>query len=154
MKKIGSFKRHIATNGAHYFVGNITTLHFETKAVIAPVKRVPNGPDYVVKTNKGTDLGEAWNKITPCQEFDYLIVCIDDPAFTRPLRAVLCGEDKDKNYNLYWNRNFIAEDEIPKLYMSDELIPYLGALRPVEIVTDYLLEIYPLIGWERGLDCD
>lgn len=154
MKKIGTFKRQIASTGAHYFIGSVATLHFSTRAVIAPLKQKEGCPDYVLRSDKGTDIGDAWHKTTSCQEFEYLVVVIDDPAFPRPLRAVLCGEDKDKNYNLYWNRNFIAEDEVQKQYVSDELIPYLGAIRPIEKVTDYLLEIYPFIGWERNLDCD
>lgn len=87
MSQIGSFRR----DGAG-FIGRIQTLTFDAEVVLIPcaASDAENAPDYRLhlRSADGPDVGAAWKRSGE-KAGDYLSLELDDPLFTRPIRASL-----------------------------------------------------------------
>lgn len=152
MRRIGVFEY---VDGQ--YVGHIATLNFKCRAVIKenPYRKSESEPDYIVShTDAETfdpDIGYAWDKKTDGNHVPYITVHLDDPAFPRTIIAVLIKGYKN-TYNLYWDRITISDEDIESQLPHDELIPYIGVLRPIDKITDYLIAIYPSLHDEYDPD--
>ncbi len=143
MRRIGVFEK---VDGQ--YVGHIATVHFKCKAVIKdnPYRTSAAEPPYIVVHTDAEsfhpDLGYGWDKTTDGEHMPYMAVHLDDPSFSKTIVAVLV-EGYNNTYNLFWDRVTIADEDIEALKVLDELQPYIGVLRPIDKVTDYLISIYP-----------
>lgn len=100
MAQIGTFTR--SDDG---FFGNISTLTLDAKLAILPAEKsdVENAPDHRVFC-EGMEIGAAWDR-TGEKAGVYLSVSIDDPSFTRSIRANLFQSDSEKSvWGLHWSR--------------------------------------------------
>lgn len=146
MRRIGVFE---LIDGE--YVGHIATLHFKCKATIKdnPYRKGLSDPEYVVVHSDAEvffhDIGYAWDKKTEENGQSYILVQLDDPSFHKTITCVLIKSGQKNIYNLYWDRISITDGDIEKNIITEELIPYIGVLRPIDKVTDYLIEIYPSI---------
>lgn len=155
LRRIGVFEE---INGE--FIGHIAALNFKCRAVIRenPYRTCSAEPEYVVQIQADAelfqpDLGYAWDKNTDGTNVPYKSVHLDDPSFSKTLCAVLVKGPKNIHY-LYWDRVTISDDDIERVYITEELMPYTGVLRPIDKPTEYLLSIYPLLREQLGYDYD
>jgi uncharacterized protein (DUF736 family) len=153
MRRIGVFEE---IDGE--FVGHIATLNFKCEATIRenPYRTCSAEPDWIVVAGKEAavfhpDLGYAWNKHTDGNNVAYKEVHLDDPAFPKTIVAVLIKGAKNFHY-LFWDRVTVTDDDIERQFVTEELTAYVGVLRPIDKVTDYLLSIYPSLA--EDLDAD
>ena len=146
MRRIGVFE---LIDGE--YVGHIATLNFKCKATIKenPYRKNAGEAEYIVVHADAEvfhhDIGYAWEKTTDGAGHPYLLVQLDDPSFHKTISAVLIKGGQKNIYNLFWDRISITDGDIEKNIITEELIPYIGVLRPIDKVTDYLIEIYPSI---------
>lgn len=130
------------------YVGHIATLNFKCDAVIKDNARrsMPAEPEYAVFQVDGDtfspEIGFGWEKVTAGNNIPYMVVHLDDPSFPKTIVAVLIKSFGNK-YNLYWDRITICDDDIERMWPTEELQPYVGVLRPIDKPTDYLISIYP-----------
>jgi uncharacterized protein (DUF736 family) len=153
MRRIGVFEEKDGE-----LIGHIVTLNFKCKAKIVanPYRTCSAEPGWVVLADTDAevfhpDLGYAWDKETDGQTVPYKEVHLDDPAFPKTIVAVLIKGAKNMHY-LFWDRVTVTDDDIERQYISEELIPYTGVVRPIDKPTEYLLEIYPLLREQLGYD--
>lgn len=154
MRRIGVFE---LIDGE--YVGHIATLNFKCRAVIKdnPYRCATTDPEFVVEQLDAdvfcSEIGFAWDRKTEGQSFPYLSVHLDDPAFAKTIVAVLVRGEGGL-YHLYWDRVTIVDDDIERMLITEELIPYTGVYRRISKVTDYLISIYPSLQeiWEPDLD--
>lgn len=143
MRRIGMFE---LIDGE--YIGHIATLNFKCKAIIKanPYRKIGTEPEYIVVQDGAElfhyDIGFAWDKRTEGNCEPYILVQLDDPSFTKTVQAILVKGQKN-TYHLFWDRITIMDDDIEKQIITEECIPYIGVLRPIDKVTDYLIEIYP-----------
>lgn len=143
MRRIGVFE---LIDGV--YIGQISTLNFKCKAKIQdnPYRKNPGEPEYVVMHNDSEelfhhDIGFAWAKKTDNDQ-NYLLVQLDDPAFPKTIMAVMV-KGEENFYYLYWDRIPITDEDVEKLIITEELIPWIGVYRPIDKVTDFLIQAYP-----------
>lgn len=154
MRRIGVFE---LIDGQ--YVGHIATLNFKCKAVIKdnPYRCATTDAEYIVEQLDAevfcSEVGFAWERKTNGQAYPYLSVHLDDPAFPKTIVAVLVRGEGNL-YHLYWDRITIVDDDIERMMITEELIPYTGVYRRISKVTDYLISIYPSLQeiWEPDLD--
>lgn len=143
MRRIGVFE---LIDGE--YVGHIATLNFKCKCVIKenPYRAATTDADFIVEQVGAeafySEVGFAWDRKTDGQSMPYIMVHIDDPAFAKTIVAVLV-KGKGNFYNLYWDRVTIVDDDIERMLITEELIPYTGVYRRINKVTEYLISIYP-----------
>lgn len=139
------------------YVGHIATLNFRCKAIIKqnPYRKADPEPEYIVQQQGGDafypELGFAWDRKTDGQQFAYLSVHLDDPAFPKTITAILVRGEGGL-YHLYWDRITITDDDIENLFVTEELYPYLDVIRPVSRITEYLAQIYPNLADQWGYE--
>ena len=139
------------------YVGHIATLHFKCQAVIKenPYRTSASEADYVIVHRDADtfdpDLGYAWKKKTVSNGTPYMLVHLDDPSFSKTIVAVLI-KGAQHTHNLFWDRVTISEEDIETQFVSEELKPYTGVLRPIDKVTEYLLSIYPMLREDLDMD--
>jgi len=130
------------------YVGHIATLNFKCQATIKanPYKKFAADPEYIVLQTGADvfhcDIGFGWDRKTDGNHAAYILVQLDDPCFAKSLQAILVKGQKN-TYNLFWDRITISDSDIEKQIITEECIPYIGVYRPIDKVTDYLIEIYP-----------
>lgn len=143
MRRIGVFE---LIDGE--YVGHIATMNFNCKAVIKanPFRKFPADPEYIVMHSGAEvfhcDIGFGWDRVTDGNHEPYIRVHMDDPCFAKPVQAILVKGQKNI-YHLFWDRVTISDEDIEKQIITEECIPYVGVLRPIDKATDYLIEIYP-----------
>lgn len=99
MATIGTFTKKDNT-----YTGTIRTLTMNVKAQFVPVKDKSNGgPDYRIFAG-GAELGAAWTEESKNGETAYLAVKLDDPSFTKPMRAAFFENEAERSGTLVWNR--------------------------------------------------
>jgi uncharacterized protein (DUF736 family) len=157
LRRIGCFKKQ-----GEDFIGEIATVDFKTNARFAPVenKTSPACPDYLIVHSETSlfspELGVAWKR-TNSEGSEYLDVVIDDPTYSHPISAVLFKGRYDgalEVWNLFWSRSTTTTDMAEKVEVHEELIPYIGVIRPISKVTDYLLAIYPSLPDDANIELD
>ena len=143
MRRIGVFE---LIDGE--YVGHIATLNFKCNATIKanPYRKIGTEPEYVVVQTGAEifhyDIGFAWDRKTDGNCEPYILVHLDDPSFSKTLQAILV-KGGNNMYHLFWDRITICDGDIEKQIITEECIPYVGVLRPIDKPTDYLIEIYP-----------
>ena len=103
MAQIGSFRR--TESG---YSGRIRTLSLNVELILIPVDNTEaeNAPNYRVHLGdeRGPEIGAGWKR-TGEKAGDYVSLQLDDPTFTRPIRANLFQSGDDKSaWSLLWNR--------------------------------------------------
>lgn len=156
IRRIGCFKKM-----GNDFIGEIATVDFKTSARIAPVVDKSNNPlcpDFLILHSETSlfspELGVGWQRQTS-DGTAYIEVTLDDPGYARPVNGVLYKGNYEGPYelwNLFWSRTSSGSDLAEKVSMHEELIPYIGVVRPIQKVTDYLLSIYPSLEDESGVE--
>ncbi|WP_281978775.1 DUF736 domain-containing protein [Pseudorhizobium flavum] len=98
MATLGKFKK--AEGGFEGTIEGITTA--AAKVRIQPVQAKPNNsaPDYRVFRGEA-EVGAAWRKKNR-EGQRYLVVTLDDPAFSQPIQCRLVPEGE--SYVLFWTR--------------------------------------------------
>ncbi|WP_179875531.1 DUF736 domain-containing protein [Sinorhizobium sp. BJ1] len=98
MATLGKFKK--AEGGFEGTIESITTA--AAKVRIQPVQAKPNSlaPDYRVFRGEA-EVGAAWRKKNR-EGQRYLVVTLDDPAFSQPIQCRLVPEGE--SYVLFWTR--------------------------------------------------
>ncbi|MCL2469049.1 MAG: DUF736 domain-containing protein [Alphaproteobacteria bacterium] len=130
------------------YVGHVATMNFKCKATIKPnpYRTIGTEPEWIVLQAGAeifnSDIGFGWDKKTDGTQTPYMQVHLDDPTFTKTLQCVLIKGPRNL-YNLFWDRITISEEDVERQIITEEMIPYIGVLRPIDKVTDYLIEIYP-----------
>lgn len=152
MRRIGVFE---LIDGE--YVGHIATLNFKCQATIKanPYKKFPADPEYIlVQSGAETfhlDIGYGWDRKTDGNQVGYMLVQIDDPCFAKAIQAIVVKGPKNF-YFMYWDRITISDEDIEKQSIHEELIPYIGVLRPIDKITEFLIEIYPELNEMYGPD--
>ena len=100
--RIGFF---IAADGG--YAGHLHTLTLDIDLVLLPVEPSDseNAPDYRIiagSDDEAREVGAGWKR-TGEKAGDYVALQIDDPTFTRPLRANLFKGDNN-GHVLVWSR--------------------------------------------------
>lgn len=86
---IGNFTK--AKNG---YSGNISTFGAQfAEVTFEKVEAKGNGPNYIIKSHAGGELGAAWEK-TSGEGKTYLSVSFKGPLLARPINAALASLDK------------------------------------------------------------
>ena len=104
MIKIGEF--HVAGDG---FSGRLVTLGIDVALTLVPAtpSESRNAPDYRVHADEdadGPEVGAAWKR-TGERAGAYVAVVIDDPQFSRPIRANLFRPGiEGQPHLLFWQR--------------------------------------------------
>ena len=99
MAIIGTFNKF--EDGKYY--GTLSTLTFETEAVIEPAKKHGDkSPDFRI-TNGAAEIGAAWKRSDKGKE--QLSVRLDDPSFAAPVNCRLTASNIDGTFNLIWQRD-------------------------------------------------
>lgn len=130
------------------YVGHIAMLSFKCKAVIKanPYRKFPTDPEFIVLHTDAEvfhcDIGFGWDRKTDGNQVPYMLVQLDDPSFGKAVQAILL-KGQGNTYHLFWDRISISDEDIEKQVITEECIPYIGVYRPIDKVTDYLIEIYP-----------
>lgn len=92
------------------YSGRLETLGLTVAVTIVPAARtdIRNAPDYRVHAGEdadGPEIGAAWKR-TGERAGAYLAVVVDDPQFTRPLRANLFRPtSQGQPHLLFWQRH-------------------------------------------------
>jgi uncharacterized protein (DUF736 family) len=103
MAQIGSFRRT-----EFGYSGRIRTLSLNVELILIPVDNTEaeNAPNYRIHLGdeQGPEIGAGWKR-TGEKAGDYVSLQLDDPTFTRPIRANLFQSGDDKSvWSLLWNR--------------------------------------------------
>jgi len=130
------------------YIGHIATLNFRCKATIKanPYRKFDGDPQYIVLQTDAEvfhcDVGFGWDRKTDGNHAQYMMVLLDDPSFDKPMQCIVV-KGPQNFYYMYWDRIAISDQDIEKQVITEECIPYIGVYRPIDKVTDYLIEIYP-----------
>lgn len=99
MAQIGAFT---LKDGA--WTGTIRTMTINVKAQLVPNKEKANGaPDFRLYAG-GAELGAAWRQDSKDGETPYLAVKLDDPSFSKPMRAAFFENENEGTGVMVWNR--------------------------------------------------
>lgn len=99
MAQIGTFTLKDGT-----WTGTIRTLTINVKARLVPNRdRTKGAPDYRLYAGDA-ELGAAWRQDSKDGETPYLAVRLDDPGFSRPVRAAFFADDRKGTGVLVWSR--------------------------------------------------
>lgn len=87
------------------FTGTIRTMTINVKAQLVPVKEKPSegAPDYRIFAG-GAELGAGWMEKSKDQAKPYLALKLDDPSFTKPIRAAFFEDEDGKGGSMVWTR--------------------------------------------------
>ena len=99
MYNIGTFSKKNAV-----YQGTINSVELKTDAVFLPVEKSnEKAPDYRIVTDRGAEIGAAWNRVAKESGNPYLSVTLDTSSLKAPIycRLMEAGED----FNLVWSRD-------------------------------------------------
>ncbi|GHH24204.1 hypothetical protein GCM10008023_36120 [Sphingomonas glacialis] len=90
------------------YLGELWTLTLHADLCLVAVapgggETMPDYRIYIGSDDQGAEVGAAWKKVGE-RAGAYVSLLIDDPAFSRPIRANLLHSDVDGAHYLLWTR--------------------------------------------------